>query len=697
MHSSGRILVRGLAVLALAACGGGDSTSPVTPPAAAALHFVGSASNVVAGSFMAPFTVEVVDANGVRVENSPRAITVSVIAPAGMPASAPSGHSVDTTVQGTATFDQFQLTVAGTGYRLQASAAGLTSAQSGIFDVAPDVASRLLVMWPVSGVRVGANIPAISATVRDRFDNLASAVVTAALDSGPPGAALLGTTSVATVASVATFTDLHFAVPGTGFRLRFTVPGNPAGQVGAAFAVGAKLKILDAVTFDTLGASPTLHVEIQDDAGQSLPAASALVQVSVIGGPAVQPTSVTRSAATVAGVAAVTIQPARVGTGYRFVASAPGFDADTSAPFTARFYPVETSTGSLFTCSRSAGGHVMCVGDNHAQTLGAGAPDTVELQPILLRSSARFSQVAMGGGQQACALTAAGAAWCWGLNGDGQLGIGVTGGTRDSAVAVAGGHAFTVIRPAMSGTCGLATDSLAYCWGMDIYGTLGTGTPGSVNVPTPVAGGHHFASLSGGFQHACALTAAGDAWCWGLAIYGQLGDPTIDYQTVTGINQPVHAAAGHQFTAIAASQVHTCALDASGHAWCWGFSAFLGNPAVANVTTFVDTAVAVAGGLSFNGLWAGTGVTCGRVANGDLYCWGRAAYGQIGDGGFGPAVAATPTLVSGGHAWQQVSVGWNHTCGIAGGELWCWGWDGSGQLGDGPPRADAAIPTQAIR
>lgn len=62
--------------------------------------------------------------------------------------------------------------------------------------------------------------------------------------------------------------------------------------------------------------------------------------------------------------------------------------------------------------------------------------------------------------------------------------------------------------------------------------------------------------------------------------------------------------------------------------------------------------------------------SCG-IAGGALFCWGRNAYGELGTG---DTVPHSPTQVGSETDWTTVSAGTERTCGIrAGGELYCWG------------------------
>src|SRR5262249_30352736 len=139
---------------------------------------------------------------------------------------------------------------------------------------------------------------------------------------------------------------------------------------------------------------------------------------------------------------------------------------------------------------------------------------------------------------------------------------------------------------------------------------------------------------------------------------------------------------------------HSCGLDQTGAAWCWGsnISSRLG---VDTLTTDSSTApVAVDGGLTFTEIAAGGGHRCG-VASGGLVCgWWLHGEGQLRDGAsynrFDPVA---PTLPPGVTAFISVTTGSAHTCAVANtGDAYCWGSNISGQVGDGTT-FEALVPT----
>jgi alpha-tubulin suppressor-like RCC1 family protein len=86
--------------------------------------------------------------------------------------------------------------------------------------------------------------------------------------------------------------------------------------------------------------------------------------------------------------------------------------------------------------------------------------------------------------------------------------------------------------------------------------------------------------------------------------------------------------------------------------------------------------------LTFNSLVSGDSFSCGLTPGGTAYCWGYNASGQLGNGSTDNAT--TPTLVAGGLGFASISAGTDHVCGVTiGGQAYCWGDNSLGQLGDG--------------
>jgi alpha-tubulin suppressor-like RCC1 family protein len=83
------------------------------------------------------------------------------------------------------------------------------------------------------------------------------------------------------------------------------------------------------------------------------------------------------------------------------------------------------------------------------------------------------------------------------------------------------------------------------------------------------------------------------------------------------------------------------------------------------------------------------------VADDDVYCWGTNNHGQLGDGSFDNRFFAQPISLA--VDAEQVAVGGFHACAVlTDGSVRCWGWNNDGQLGDGDPGTDRADPVEPI-
>jgi alpha-tubulin suppressor-like RCC1 family protein len=272
-------------------------------------------------------------------------------------------------------------------------------------------------------------------------------------------------------------------------------------------------------------------------------------------------------------------------------------------------------------CAVSTAGAAWCWGFGDGGQLGNGL-STSSTTPVQVAGVSAFTVVALGGsGLISCGIGPAGAGFCWGPGGGGGgLGDGTTGGAN-APVAIAGGLAFTSLAVGDDHACGITSGGVAYCWGHNGYGKLGQGAPGASSVPSPVAGGLAFSNISAGLEHTCGLVADGSAYCWGNPL--TVGSLVTD----TTVLAPRPVAGGRHYTTLSAGMNHTCALDAAGVAWCWGqnMGGELGDG------THLDRAepVTVSTSVRFVAIRAG-GSTCALDAAGQAYCWGSNLFGQIG-------------------------------------------------------------------
>lgn len=305
------------------------------------------------------------------------------------------------------------------------------------------------------------------------------------------------------------------------------------------------------------------------------------------------------------------------------------------------------------------------------------------------------------GYRHTCAIATGGTAWCWGSNEFGQLGVATVTSCADvntcarRPVEVGGGHTFVKIAAGVTHTCALKANGEAWCWGGGYAsgraGYLGTGMLQQSVTPVPVDADSAFTAIAVGAENSCALTASGQAWCWGENGYGELGDSS---QTARLAPVPVRTTARYQ--RITVGVAHSCALKLTGTAVCWGRNRFgqLGSGDVPyNSTTLVSVIPArVTGEQNYREISAGESHTCALRTDDRIDCWGlNENAGQLGDGS-GLTHRGTPGVVAADSSWSTMTSGLFTVCArtTAGAPL-CWGSNYYGAVGNG---LRSALPEQ---
>ena len=226
--------------------------------------------------------------------------------------------------------------------------------------------------------------------------------------------------------------------------------------------------------------------------------------------------------------------------------------------------------------------------------------------------------------------------------------------------------------------CDVLTDGTAECWGRNERGQLGDGTQLNSAVPVRVTGLTGVTGVAVGDWFSCAVTGTGSVACWGGLGNGNVG---LGDGSTTGSATPVLVSGIQNATAVTVGVLHACALRTGGKVSCWGKgdALQLGDPGVLFSATPVEVPN-VSGAIAID---AGDNHTCALLAGGAVTCWGDDTAGQLGDDK-ASGVLSPPVLVNGLSNVSAISAGGQHTCAtISNGSLYCWGWGGQGQLGDG--------------
>jgi alpha-tubulin suppressor-like RCC1 family protein len=243
--------------------------------------------------------------------------------------------------------------------------------------------------------------------------------------------------------------------------------------------------------------------------------------------------------------------------------------------------------------------------------------------------------------------------------------------------ALAAAQGTTTIAGGGYDTCSIQAGK-AWCWGYNQYGELGNGSTTSSSVPVPVYTGSTLAGktitrISASFGDTCALDATGNAYCWGYNGFGQLGDNVTKSTSSSRYPVPVYpggALAGKKLIQISVGGYFACALDSAGKAYCWGFNfaGELGNGTTANSSVPVPVAsTGVLAGKTLTQISLGLNQACALDTAGKAYCWGWVQYGGLGNGSTGASavpVAVDTSGVLAGKKLTQISASQGGTCAI---------------------------------
>ena len=387
--------------------------------------------------------------------------------------------------------------------------------------------------------------------------------------------------------------------------------------------------------------------------------------------------------------------------------------------------PAAISAGGFHTLVLMDDGTVKSFGRNSEGQLGNGGIGTA---PTTVTGLSGVTAIAAGG-YHSLALKSDGTVWAWGISTNGQLG---TGTSQEATPApVVGLTDVIAIAAGSFASYAIKSDGTVVAWGSNGSGQLGDGSYTDQSSPVAVASLTDVIAVAAGWDHAAALKSDGTVWCWGDNWSGQLGDWYFG-----GSGTPIQAWGVVDAVEIATGSNHTLAKLADGSVWAWGgnFNGQLANGEAWTSTLNFDAVPTIlasgvvqltAGGytsfaLRDDGVISGFGnVEYGQMGNGhyqgrpfpvqafDLVDGESGAAGRfhaavvLGDGTVGwTGFYDTQTLYIGGPFSDdqryefkiltladdavQVASGDHHSVArLADGTVWAWGFNGSGQLGNG--------------
>ncbi len=352
----------------------------------------------------------------------------------------------------------------------------------------------------------------------------------------------------------------------------------------------------------------------------------------------------------------------------------------------------ESSSASSYAVDTS--GTLFAWGFNQHGQLGRGnTADTITLPVIVYIPGGLISIRAISAGFQFClAIGNDGNLYAWGANDHGQLGTGdlddryypekinfPAGVTRWIAISAGESHSLAI-----------GNDGNLYSWGLNSDGELGLGDTTSRSTPTLVPfpnGVSGWKVIAAGSYFSLAIGNDGNLYGWGQNNRTQLGIGN-DYFQLSPFRVPLPNGVT-SWNTIAAGGYHTLAIGSDGNLYSWGNNTYgqlgLGNGNIMWTPNLVPLPNGVSG---WSAIAAGGYHSLAISADGALYSWGLNVSGQLGlgelditDNQDSPHNVWFPNGVT---TWKSVSAGSYHSLAVGNdGNLYAWGSGGQGQLGLG--------------
>ena len=286
--------------------------------------------------------------------------------------------------------------------------------------------------------------------------------------------------------------------------------------------------------------------------------------------------------------------------------------------------------GANHTCVLATDGTVWCWGDNGWGALGVSGG--TQADPVQVTLGATAVMIAAGG-FATCAVLSDNSLKCWGRNNKGQLGNG-TSGTIGVTTPVYTSFVpawFTVAHIEIGNThsCAISAVGAAWCWGEFTNGRLGTTALSNAITPTATASlGGTASEVAAGGAHSCALLTSGTVSCFGNNNMGQLGQALVTASSSTPTLVTLAATATH----VTVGSQFTCAMLSTAAVHCFGDNANsqLGSGTSGAARETPDAVTGLTGNVV--DVVAGTSHGCAVMSTGQVRCWGLNDFGQLGIG-----------------------------------------------------------------
>ncbi|XP_030333717.1 E3 ubiquitin-protein ligase HERC2 isoform X5 [Strigops habroptila] len=360
-----------------------------------------------------------------------------------------------------------------------------------------------------------------------------------------------------------------------------------------------------------------------------------------------------------------------------------------------------------WTLSAGGSGTIYGWGHNHRGQLGGIEGAKVKV-PTPCEALATLRPVQLIGGEQTLfAVTADGKLYATGYGAGGRLGIGGTESVSTPTLLESIQHVFIKKVAVNSGgkhCLALSSEGEVYSWGEAEDGKLGHGNRSPCDRPRVIESlrGIEVVDIAAGGAHSACITAAGDLFTWGKGRYGRLGHGDSEDQLKPKL---VEALQGCRVIDIAcgSGDAQTLCLTDDDTVWSWGDGDYgklgRGGSDGCKVPMKIDSLT----GLGVVKVECGSQFSVALTKSGAVYTWGKGDYHRLGHGS--DDHVRRPRQVQGlqGKKVIAIATGSLHcVCCTEDGEVYTWGDNDEGQLGDGTtnaiqrPRLVAALQGKKI-
>ncbi|XP_041055229.1 E3 ubiquitin-protein ligase HERC2 isoform X4 [Carcharodon carcharias] len=345
-----------------------------------------------------------------------------------------------------------------------------------------------------------------------------------------------------------------------------------------------------------------------------------------------------------------------------------------------------------WTLSAGGSGTIYGWGHNHRGQLGGIEGAKVKV-PTPCEALATLRPVQLIGGEQTLfAVTADGKLYATGYGAGGRLGIGGTESVSTPTLLESIQHVFVKKVAVNSGgkhCLALSSEGEVYSWGEAEDGKLGHGNRSPCDRPRVIESlrGIEVIDVAAGGAHSACITAAGELYTWGKGRYGRLGHGDSEDQLKPKL---VEALQGYRVIDVAcgSGDAQTLCLTDDDIVWSWGDGDYgklgRGGSDGCKVPMKIDSLT----GLGVVKVECGSQFSVALTKSGSVYTWGKGDYHRLGHGS--DDHVRRPRQVQGlqGKKVIAIATGSLHcVCCTEDGEVYTWGDNDEGQLGDGTTNA----------